>query len=63
MSERRASLEKGDAEADPPVFRGRLSLRGKRAKKHLSPADVFQKNPQAVIDAARSDFELTDERW
>jgi hypothetical protein len=27
------------------------------------PADVFQKNPQAVIDAARSDFELTDERW
>jgi hypothetical protein len=27
------------------------------------PADVFQKNPQAVIKAARSDFELNDERW
>jgi hypothetical protein len=27
------------------------------------PADVFQRNPQAVIEAARSDFELNDERW
>lgn len=27
------------------------------------PADVFKKNPQAVIKAARSDFELSDERW
>ena len=27
------------------------------------PADVFQKDPQAVINAARSDFEPSDERW
>lgn len=27
------------------------------------PADVFQKTPQAVINAARSDFESSDERW
>jgi hypothetical protein len=27
------------------------------------PADVFQKDPEAVINAARSDFELNDERW
>jgi hypothetical protein len=27
------------------------------------PADVFQQNPQAVINAARSGFELSDERW
>lgn len=27
------------------------------------PADIFQKDPQAVIRAARSDFELSDERW
>ena len=30
-SERRAGLEKGDAEADPPIFRGRLAASGKRA--------------------------------
>jgi hypothetical protein len=29
--ERRAGLEKGNAEADPPVFRGRLLSLGKRA--------------------------------
>jgi hypothetical protein len=27
------------------------------------PADVFQKDSQAVINAARCDFELSDERW
>jgi hypothetical protein len=27
------------------------------------PADVFQKDPQAVFKAARSDFEVSDERW
>jgi hypothetical protein len=27
------------------------------------PADVFQKDPEAVTNAARSDFELNDERW
>jgi hypothetical protein len=27
------------------------------------PADAFQKNPDSVIEAARSDFEVTDERW
>lgn len=27
------------------------------------PADVFQKDAQAVINAAKSDFELSDERW
>jgi hypothetical protein len=27
------------------------------------PADVFQKDPQAVIEAARGDFEASDERW
>jgi len=27
------------------------------------PADVFRSNPQSVIDAARSDFEISDERW
>jgi hypothetical protein len=27
------------------------------------PADVFQTNPESVIKAARSDFELNDERW
>jgi hypothetical protein len=27
------------------------------------PADVFQKNPAGVIEAALSDFELNDERW
>ena len=33
MSEHRASLEKGDANADPVEIRGRLPSRGKRAKK------------------------------
>jgi hypothetical protein len=27
------------------------------------PADVFQKDPEAVIKAARSDFVIDDERW
>jgi hypothetical protein len=27
------------------------------------PADIFQSDPQAVINAARSDFEISDERW
>ncbi|MBL8266298.1 hypothetical protein [Steroidobacter sp.] len=27
------------------------------------PADIFQKEPSAVIEAARSDFVLDDERW
>ena len=33
MSEHRASLEKGNANADPVEIRGRLAGRGKRAKK------------------------------
>ena len=27
------------------------------------PADLFQRDPEAVINAARSDFEVSDERW
>jgi hypothetical protein len=27
------------------------------------PADAFQKNPDLVIEATRSDFEVNDERW
>jgi hypothetical protein len=27
------------------------------------PADFFQKDSQVVIKAARSDFEVSDERW
>jgi CheY-like chemotaxis protein len=39
------------------LFQRHGQLDGKR------PADVFQKDPDAVIKAARSDFELNDERW
>lgn len=39
------------------LFQRHAQLDGKR------PADVFQKNPEMVIKAARSDFELNDERW
>jgi hypothetical protein len=39
------------------LFQRHGQLEGKR------PADVFQKDPEAVIKAARSDFELNDERW
>ena len=39
------------------LFQRHGQLDGKR------PADVFKKNPEAVINAARSDFELNDERW
>jgi len=39
------------------LFQRHAQLHGKR------PADVFQKNPDSVIKAARSDFELNDERW
>jgi hypothetical protein len=39
------------------LFQRHGQLDGKR------PADVFQKNPESVIKAARSDFELNDERW
>ena len=38
MSERRASLEKGDADADPVGKRGRLAGRVKRAKKATRPS-------------------------
>jgi hypothetical protein len=27
------------------------------------PADVFQEDLEAVVNAERSDFELNDERW
>ncbi len=37
MSEHRASLEKGNANADPVETRGRLAGRGKRAKRALRP--------------------------
>jgi hypothetical protein len=37
MSEHRASLEKGNANADPVEIRGRLAGRGKRAKKAPRP--------------------------
>ncbi len=39
------------------LFQRHGQLDGKR------PADVFQKNPESVIKAARSDFEPNDERW
>ena len=39
------------------LFQPHGQLEGKR------PADVFQKDPKAVIEAARSDFEINDERW
>jgi hypothetical protein len=39
------------------LFQRHGQLDGKR------PADVFQKESDAVIKAARSDFELNDERW
>jgi len=39
------------------LFQRHGQLDGKR------PADVFQNDPDAVIKAARSDFELNDERW
>ena len=38
------------------LFQRHGQLEGKR------PADVFQKDPKAVIEAARSDFEIDDER-
>jgi hypothetical protein len=37
MSEHRASLEKGNANADPVEMRGRLTGRRKRAKRALRP--------------------------
>jgi len=39
------------------LFQRHGQLEGKR------PADVFLKDPDAVIKAARSDFEIDDERW
>ncbi|MEA3158527.1 MAG: hypothetical protein QOD95_75 [Gammaproteobacteria bacterium] len=39
------------------LFQRHGQLDGKR------PADAFQKNPDLVIEAARSDFEVNDERW
>jgi hypothetical protein len=39
------------------LFQRHGQLDGKR------PADVFQKDPGAVVKAARSDFEMNDERW
>jgi len=39
------------------LFQRHGQLDGKR------PADVFQNDPDAVITAARGDFELNDERW
>lgn len=39
------------------LFQKHAQLDGRR------PADVFQKNPSAVIKAARGDFVLDDERW
>lgn len=39
------------------LFQRHGQLDGKR------PADVFPKDPDAVINAARSDFEISDERW
>ncbi|HTV06673.1 MAG TPA: hypothetical protein VME86_14995 [Acidobacteriaceae bacterium] len=39
------------------LFQRHAQLDGKR------PADVFQNDPDAVIKAARGDFELNDERW
>ncbi len=39
------------------LFQRHAQLDGQR------PADVFQKNPESVIKAARSDFEIDDERW
>ena len=39
------------------LFQRHGQLDGKR------PADVFQKNPDSVVAAARSDFELNDEQW
>lgn len=39
------------------LFQRHGQLEGQR------PADVFQKNPESVIRAARSDFEIDDERW
>ena len=38
------------------LFQRHGQLEGKR------PADVFQKDPKAVIEAARSDFEIGDDR-
>lgn len=39
------------------LFQRHAQLEGAR------PADVFSKNPDRVIQAARSDFEVSDERW
>ena len=39
------------------VFQRHAQLDGRR------PADVFQDDPDSVLKAARSDFELSDERW
>ncbi|MEA3180941.1 MAG: hypothetical protein QOI59_4464 [Gammaproteobacteria bacterium] len=39
------------------LFQPHAQLGGSR------PADVFPKDPKAVIEAARSDFEISDERW
>ena len=39
------------------LFQRHGQLEGQR------PADVFQRNPESVIKAARSDFEIDDERW
>lgn len=39
------------------LFQGHGLLKGER------PADMFQKNPEGVLKAARSDFTISDERW
>jgi hypothetical protein len=39
------------------LFQAHGKLNGRR------PADVFASDPKNVIDAARSDFEISDERW
>lgn len=39
------------------LFQAHARLNGRR------PADVFSSDPKSVIDAARSDFEVSDERW
>jgi CheY-like chemotaxis protein len=39
------------------LFQRHRQLEGQR------PADVFQRNPESVIKAARSDFEIDNERW
>lgn len=39
------------------LFQAHGKLNGRR------PADIFASDPKGVIDAARSDFQVTDERW